>query len=58
MTGIWIAVYAAHEPQTLVVNELHGPDGFVNRALLGLVGSQLVFPNEHARLAFWLPLGE
>jgi hypothetical protein len=45
------------EPDSFVADELHGADGFVNRRLLGMVGSEFVFQNQHECLASW-PLHE
>ena len=35
------------EPDSFVPDELHGADGFINGALLGLIHPQLVFEYQH-----------
>jgi hypothetical protein len=44
-------------PETLIADELDGPDGFVNGVALGLIHPQLVLVEEHEHLspASWLP---
>src|SRR5581483_10605962 len=41
------------EPQRLIAYKLRGTNRFVNRGLLGLVGPEFVFQNQHGYLAFW-----